>query len=296
MSAIPGQFLIYLISGFLFESKCLGRSGAISVMFAGQIGIYKRDPVFVDGMASFRTKERKMKNVLFVGALAVLAGTASAGVIASTSFENAATGGKYFDTGDPMFDHDLVNNAGEASVDFISDGVEMGFDAYYRNTRGSIGLTDGDWVGVTNFAGTVGAFTDGANGYEIHDADGTMGVAFDTVNYTGAWGVNLDMYVQMTTWEADDSIRIWAVVDGGMEVDIFNSIGLDVNDMGVEGMWTTLNLDLSSYTTATLYIESESNSASESVYLDNVVFSTVPTPSAFALLGLGGLVAGRRRR
>jgi len=236
-----------------------------------------------------------MKNVVYIGALAWLAGTSSAGVIASTSFENAFVGDQYVDTGDASVDHDLVNNASQSVVDFTYDGSEMGFDAYYRNTRGSVGLTDGDWVGATDFTGTVGSFTDGVQGYQMSDADGTMGLAFDTVNYVGFWGVSVDLYVQATGWEADDSIRLWLEVDGGMTIDLLNTVGSDVNDLDIEGDWMSLDFDLSSYTTATLYVELESNSGSEAIYLDNVVFA-VPAPGAIALLGFGGLVGARRRR
>ncbi len=238
-----------------------------------------------------------MKAVIFAGALAALAGTASAGtVIASTSFENATVDGQYVDLGDASVDHDLVNNAGQSMVDFLNDGVEMGFDAYYRNTRNDVGLTDGDFVGATNFAGQVGAFTDGVQGYELSDADGTMGLSFDTVNFAGSWGMSMDIFVNESGWEADDSIHIWVEVDGGTTVDLINTTGSDIDDLGIEAAWMTLNIDLSSYTTATLFVELESNSGSENLYLDNVVFSAVPTPGAFALLGLGGLVGARRRR
>lgn len=239
-----------------------------------------------------------MKTVLFASALAALAGTASAGgIIASTSFENAFVGSQYVDLGDASVDHDLVNNAGESDVDFLNDGVEMGFDAYYRNTRNSVGLTDGDFVGATNYTGTVGSFTDGVQGYEMQDADGTMGLAFDTVNFAGSWDMSMDIYVQATGWETDDSIHVWLEVDGGTTIDLLNTIGSDVNDLGIEGAWMSLNYDLSLYTQATLYVELESNSGSEAIYLDNVSFqSTVPAPGAMALLGLGGLVGARRRR
>ena len=237
-----------------------------------------------------------MKNVIFAGALAALAGTASAGVIAGTSFENAFAGDRYVDTGDASVDHDLINNAGQSEVDFTAAGGEMGFDAYYRNTRNDVGLTDGDFVGATNFTGTVGAFTDGVQGYEMQDADGTMGMSFDTVNHAGAWNMSMDLYVQETGWESDDSIHIWMQVDGGVTVDILNTIGGDVNDLFIEGAWLTLDIDLSAYTEATLFVELESNSGSESIYLDNVSFATIPAPGAAALLGLGGLVGLRRRR
>tara|TARA_R110002073_G_scaffold118918_6_gene259490 strand:+ start:6248 stop:6967 length:720 start_codon:yes stop_codon:yes gene_type:complete len=238
-----------------------------------------------------------MKAVIFAGALAALAGTASAGtVIASTSFENATVDGQYVDLGDASVDHDLVNNAGQSMVDFLNDGVEMGFDAYYRNTRNDVGLTDGDFVGATNFAGQVGAFTDGVQGYELSDADGTMGLSFDTVNFAGSWGMSMDIFVNESGWEADDSIHIWVEVDGGTTLDLINTTGSDIDDLGIEAAWQSLSVDLSSYTTATLFVELESNSGSENLYLDNVVFSAVPTPGALALLGLGGLVGARRRR
>ena len=238
-----------------------------------------------------------MKAVIFAGALAALAGTASAGtVIASTSFENATVDGQYVDLGDASMDHDLVNNAGQSMVDFMNDGSEMGYDAYYRNTRSDVGLTDGDFVGVTSFTGQVGAFTDGAQGYELSDADGTMGLSFDTVNFAGSWGMTMDIFVNESGWEGDDSIHIWVEVDGGTTIDLMNTIGQDIDDLGIEAAWMTLNIDLSSYTAATLFVELECNSGSENLYLDNVVFAAVPTPGAFALLGLGGLVGARRRR
>ncbi len=238
-----------------------------------------------------------MKNIVSMGALVALAGAAHADVIASTSFENAFVGDQYVDTGDASVDHDLVNNAGQSVVDFMNDGVEMGFDAYYRNTRNDVGLTDGDFVGATNFTGTVGSFTDGLQGYELQDADGLMGVQFDTVSAVSFTDVTLDLFVQETGWESDDSIRIFAIVDGGLEVDILNTIGSDVDDLAIEGSWLNLSLDLSAYTEATLVVELESNSGSESIYLDNIVFNgTIPTPGSVALLAMGGLVGARRRR
>ncbi|MBL4591999.1 MAG: hypothetical protein JKY96_08575 [Phycisphaerales bacterium] len=239
-----------------------------------------------------------MKITVALFAVAGLAAAANAGVasvIASTSFENGFVGNQYQDTGDSSVDHDLFNNAGESAVDFTASGGEMGVDAYYRNTRGSNGLTDGDFVGFTNFTGTVGAFTDGIQGYQMSDADGTMGINFDTVNFAGTWGVTMDFYITETGWESDDSIRVWITGDAGT-IDILNTIGSDIDDLLIEDSWLALSLDLSAYTNATLHVELESNSGSEAIYIDNVVFSGIPTPGTAALLGLGGLVATRRRR
>ena len=238
-----------------------------------------------------------MKNIVSMSIVAALAGAAHADVVASTSFENAFVGDQYVDTGDASMDHDLVNNAGQSVVDFTADGTEMGFDAYYRNTRNDVGLTDGDFVGATNFAGTVGSFTDGSQGYELQDADGLMGVQFDTVTPVSFTDLTLDLFVQETGWESDDSIRVFAIVDGGVELDILNTIGSDIDDLAIEGSWLNLTLDLSAYNAATLVVELESNSGSESIYLDNIVFNgTIPTPGSVALLAMGGLVGTRRRR
>ncbi len=200
-------------------------------------------------------------------------------------------------------DHDLVNNAGQSVVDFLADGVEIGYDSQYFNTRGDVGLTDGDFVGATNFTGTVGAFTDGVQGFELQDADGAMRTSFDTVTsplggprVEFEWSLCMDVFIQETGWEADDSLRIWVDADG-TELDILNTTGLDIDDLGIEGAWRTESLNLTGYANVTLHVELDSNSGSESVYLDNIVFKTgVPAPSSLALLGLGGFAAARRRR
>ncbi len=247
-----------------------------------------------------------MKKTLAISAITGAATIASAGgsqVLAFTSFENAFAGGQYIDLGDPGMDHDLVNNAGQSDVDFLADGVELGFNSFYYNTRNDVGLTDGDFVGATSFTGDVGFFTDGVQGFEMQDADGTMRTTFDTVISPLAgprvefeWSLCVDFFVLESDWEADDRIRIWVDADG-TELDMLNTTGLDIDDLGLEGAWTTGFLDLTGYGHITLHVELESNAATEALYLDNIMFKTgVPAPGSLALLGLGGLAAVRRRR
>ncbi|MDP7008315.1 MAG: hypothetical protein QGI78_01955 [Phycisphaerales bacterium] len=192
-----------------------------------------------------------------------------------TSFEEPLTGEKYFDTGDAAVDHQLVNNAGQAMVEWAAAGAEMGFTAWYVNTRNDVGLTDGDYVGVTNYTGGgVGSYPDGVQGYQLSDTDGLMRVDFDTATGSGSWNLSLDLFVASTGWEADDAIVIDLVVDGGAVLTILDTNGQDIDDLGIEGGWLNWLQDLTGYTEATLRVSLDSNSGSEAIYMDNIVFST----------------------
>lgn len=199
-------------------------------------------------------------------------------VIAGTSFEEGTVGAQYVDTGDATMDHDLVNNDGQSWVDFTGTTTEIGVDAIYINTRDDVGLTDGDFVGFTDFAGTVGEFTDGTQGYQMSDTDGLMRIYVDTVdvrNFTNV-AVNIDLFVQSTGWEDSDHIRIWVVsVDGNTstETEILNTTGMDIDDnfSDLEDTWTTLGTAISSSTEfVALRIELDSNSGSEAIFIDNI--------------------------
>jgi hypothetical protein len=203
------------------------------------------------------------------------------GNLVYTSFEEPLIGAKYFDTGDSALDHQLVNNVGEAMVEWVASGAEMGFTAWYVNTRNDVGLVDGDYVGVTNYtAGGVGSYPDGVQGYQMSDCDGLMRVDFDTVTGSGGWNLSLDLFVAETGYEDEtdpngaDVIVVDVVVDGGVVIAILDSTGQDINDMGIEGVWFNLLQDLTGYTEATLRVSFDSNSGPEAIFMDNVVFSS----------------------
>lgn len=191
-----------------------------------------------------------------------------------TSFEEPLIGDKYFDLGDAALDHQLFNNEGEAYVAWDASGAEMGFTAWYVNTRDGVGLTDGDYVGVTNYTGSVGSFPDGAQGYQMSDCDGLMRVDFDTATGSGEWNVSIEMFVATTGWESDDVIVVDVVVDGGAVLTVLDTTGQDINDLGIEGAWFNLLQDLTGYTEGALRVSLDSNSASEAIYIDSVVFSS----------------------
>ena len=205
-------------------------------------------------------------------------------LLAGTSFEQASTGSQYTDTGDASEDHALVNNPGQADVNFTAANGEMGFTSYFYTT-GSGGLSN-DYTGVSSFTGTVDAFTDGAQGFQMTDVDGRMELTFDEVDVSdGGVALSIDAFVQSTGWEAADLVRIWVVADGG-EVDLLNTTGQDIDNLGIEDQWITYTLDLDGYDSAELHVSLASNSGSETLYIDNISFSQGNSPMA-ALLANG---------
>ncbi|WP_109465620.1 ExeM/NucH family extracellular endonuclease [Albibacillus kandeliae] len=172
---------------------------------------------------------------------------------------------------------DLDNVDGLASVDSTEASAGLiGYDLTWENTRGDVGISDGDYIGVQNYTGVVGAFTDGSQGYELSDADGLLRLTFDTIDLSavGEVTVSLDAFLQSTGWEADDLVNIYVVTDGGT-VSLLDSTGQDIDDMGIEGSWMTLSATLSErVNSAQLVVEFDSNSADEALYFDNVYVGT----------------------
>ena len=224
--------------------------------------------------------------------------------IAYTSFEEPTYyNGYYTDTGDSTTDHALASNSGEPVVNYTSIGGELGFSSYYTNTRDDVGLTDGDYVGVTTWTPTTSiGYTDGSQGFQMSDADGMMTLTLDTVDLTGFTNTSLsfDLFVNETGWESTDSIRAYVTMNDGTEIDLLNTETSDIDDLSIEGYWMDMDLDLSSYDSATLSIALDSNAATEAVYVDNVVFegTQVPVPAALWLMitGILGFIGYKRKK
>ena len=157
----------------------------------------------------------------------------------------------YTDLGDALADHALSNNANEPSVNFTSVGAELGFSSTYINSRNSSGLTDGDDVGVTDNAAS---YPDGSQGFQLSDIDGKVIVTMDAVDISGVTSSELTVqyFLQSTSWETSDVVRIWVVADGSTELDLLDTTSQDIDSLGIEGSWNTLTQDLTGYDTAVL--------------------------------------------
>ena len=232
-----------------------------------------------------------MKKITFIVALLISAAS-FAQIAGYTSFEEPGVVAiKYTDTGDASVAHDLLYNVDEPFIDFTSTGGEMGFDARYEPYDiPSNGLTDGDFVGVTEFTGDVTAYTDGTQGYGIGDADGNYILEFDQLDLAGYSGITLtlDYYVNDTGYEGDgtlneegsDRMRIYVKdLTNASEIDILNTTGSDINDLAIQGVWQNGSVNIPNGATIQLVVEVRCNSASETLYLDNLVVDGV--------LGLG---------
>jgi len=149
-------------------------------------------------------------------------------------------------------------------------GSDLGYNANYITT-GGVGLTDGDYFGITDYSGTVSAFTDGSQGYQMSDVDGIAQLAFEAVS--GADSVSLDIFVQSTGWESADYITIsWIGASSSTTILDTNGYDIDIDFAAMEGAWTTVSADVSG--TGYLMVEFASNSGSEAIYIDNVVVTS----------------------
>lgn len=209
----------------------------------------------------------------------VVSGCTSSTVTAYTSFEDPFTNGaKYYDTGDQSQSRYLWNNANEPYIAHNqTTGSEMGFSLFYRST-GGVGLTDGDFFGTANYNGTVGNYTDGTQGYQMGDVDGSATLILDSVI---ADSMTLDIFVQggsSNSYEASDNLVV-RFVGTSSTFELVNVTGATggSNNGGFStymGVWTSLSGDISSLGQGSLEIEFISNSQTESVYIDNVAFTS----------------------
>ncbi len=191
----------------------------------------------------------------------------------------------YFDTGDPLAAHDLVNNQGQPTVSYRSVAQELGFTTQFIPTRtstsGEAGLTDGDAVGVSNDGDF--AFPDGDQGLVLEDTDGTTVVFMSLIDLTGLTGVTVsfDYFVNSTSYEESatgtDSFaagiaRGFTPLEEIIAAEGDGNIGLPGLATGV---WTTLTYEITgNYTEPVqLIFQADFDAGTERILIDNVSFS-----------------------
>ena len=149
-------------------------------------------------------------------------------------------------------------------------GSDLGYSASYVST-GGVGLTDGDYFGVTDYASTVGAFTDGSQGYQMSDTDGIAQLVFDVVS--DADSVSMDIFIQSTGWESADYVTVsYETATGSTYLLDTNGYDIDTDFSAMEGVWTTISADVSG--AGSIAVQFASNSGSEAIYIDNVVVTS----------------------
>ncbi len=262
----------------------------------------------------------QMKKITLLAALLVSA--ASFAQIAKTSFEVPAVFTvQYVDTGDANVAHALMNNTDQPFVTVTAGGGEIGYTASYSPyDTPDVGLTDGDFVGVTSFAPTaMDPYTDGSQGYEISDVDGNFTLTFDTVAIgTTTATLSIDYFLSETGYEGDgtvntsgsDRLRIYVKdLTNTTEFDILNTTGSDINDLMIEGAWITGTAALLPNTSIQLVIEARTNASVEAFFFDNMrvdgilgtnnfqadQFSIFPNPASRGFVNISSKVAGEKK-
>jgi hypothetical protein len=205
----------------------------------------------------------------------------------------------YSSSGMPCVAHDLVNDADthimvvdtgpfvtdEISVDasftpklgcddndpnFPDDGLRFDFTGGTNNT-----------FYLTNSTATeFYDFTDGEQGYEIHDVDGIIKLETGEINLLGRENitVGVDYFFNdrrsngsFSGWEADDSLRIYAKnLDTSAEYELVNLTG---GVGGIEGesfSWQSSVISLPDNVRVNIIIEGSNDSGDERIFIDNL--------------------------
>lgn len=159
---------------------------------------------------------------------------------------------------------------------------------FLTNEYAGIGV---NWV-TTDDGSTWDGFSDGNPGnWGIDGTNGNQFLGFNGVSYTAtmlfdtaATAFFLDV-TRSNGSEANDTFTLEGYMNGGL-VDSKTISYFGVNE------WSTVGL-LGNFDEVVMY----GNGAGFHPFgVDNITWREVPTPSSLALLGIGGLLAGHRRR
>jgi hypothetical protein len=214
--------------------------------------------------AEGRQRRESMKTSIAIGALALVAvaGSANAGIV--DPFTTAQAGG----------------GAGATWSSIPSSLFAQRRVQRFNNSTASVG--SGAWsFAFTNTNGTANlAYRQDSGGSTI-DLSGISSMSFD-ITVTGTVSLN---------WYLEDNNGPLNLIQAGAPVIL---TGTSTQTLNFSTATIDPGFDLSAVTGMTIVISSDSSSASATV--SNFTYTLVPTPGAVALLGMGGLLAARRRR
>jgi len=194
---------------------------------------------------------------------------------------------RYFDF-DNLTEHELQNyNApcGTIYVQEAGSGSTIGYTVVLDPTtaNGPLGFSDGDSFGVATAASFLSGIgfvpPEGNQGFYMQDVDGTVLMSFDVVDLAGVTNPQFSMsyILEGSSYEDNDFVKIsFKFTDcASSTLDLLDTIGSDIDDLGIEDSWNILSADLSPYIgcKAQLLIEFSSNSTAEELGLDDIYFS-----------------------
>ncbi|MBL4809305.1 MAG: hypothetical protein JKY43_04515 [Phycisphaerales bacterium] len=237
-----------------------------------------------------------MRNLLMAAAIASLAGVASADVYMDTAGDLNAS---FVDGGGVPFAHlditqvEITNDANFLYIDIsVAGDIDatnwgkylVGFDMGSGTTS-----TSGGWGRNISWGSGIDYFIGG------WADEGGSGVGAELRNFDGAaWNVTDATYLGGGLIMGDDSahaagVQSYIVSLAALGLSVGDTFGFDVATTGGGGGDPGVDM-------LSLAGEATPDWGTGSTSGAFLSYTVIPTPSSLALLGLGGLVAGRRRR
>ena len=226
-----------------------------------------------------------MKTVIFASVIAGLAGVANADTVANWDFNDQGLPGGTgfgFTTSDFPYSADL--GSGEMTIANFDATESGGVYTYIQSFAGTNLLAlDGNSGGSFSFQNGPGGSNNGAQAIFSFDGSSWTDLEIDFARRGTSTGPD-SLVIEM--FDGTTSLGIAATIDG-VQSSSWNANNFDLSALvGVADASVVFTFDGGS-----------TSSESGNNRIDNVTISgAVPAPGAAALLGLGGLVATRRRR
>ncbi|QQS10040.1 MAG: PEP-CTERM sorting domain-containing protein [Phycisphaerales bacterium] len=247
-----------------------------------------------------------VRAAMAVAALVLTAGAANAAIVYSTDF-NAPTYGDaalvgqdgWLQTGTVATNPLMVANTGTNGNVFMTTGQDANHPFAAITTDSvllsadivvSTASTAGDYFlhlsdgGTSAFNARIYVKSDGAGGFVMAMGTAAGAVVYGTTPLTFGTPYRITARYDFVSGLANDTGELFVDPAGGFPLPATTSYALA----------TTVGTDAT--TIAAVNLRQGSATNAPGVTVDNIVVEAVPAPGAIALLGLGGLVASRRRR